>query len=129
DATSARNFYLQGAGNGIVSGAISDNAANANGKINLFKAGAGTWTLMAPNTYTGTTTINGGVLRLGQLSAATVASSAVANYSFDSVSGSTVVNGGTGGTAMNGTLANGATIVSGGRFGNAVSLANGASVN
>ena len=30
---------------------------------------------------------------------------------------------------MNGTLANGATVVAGGRFGNAVSLANGASVN
>jgi autotransporter-associated beta strand protein len=129
NATTARNLYLQGAASGIVSGVISDNASNAGGKINLIKAGAGTWTLMAANTYTGTTTISGGVLRLGQLSSTTVASSAVANYSFDNVSGSTVVNGGTGGAAMNGTLANGATIVSGGRFGNAVSVANGGSVN
>jgi autotransporter-associated beta strand protein len=129
DATTARNLYLQGAGNGIVSGVISDNVSNAGGKINLFKAGAGAWTIMAPNTYTGTTTINGGVLRLGQLSATTIANSAIANYSFDNVSGSTVVNSGTGGAAMNGTLTNGATVVSGGRFGNAVSLANGASVN
>ena len=108
---------------------ISDNGSNSSGKMNLIKAGTGTWTLMGANTYTGTTTVSGGVLRLGQLSSTTVASSAVANYSFDNVSGSTVVNGGAGGPAMNGTLAGGATIVSGGRFGNAVSLANGASVN
>jgi hypothetical protein len=53
----------------------------------------------------------------------------VASYTFDSVGGSTVVNGGTGGAAMNGTLAGGAAIVAGGRSGNAVSLAGGASVN
>src|SRR5207248_106811 len=109
NATSARNLYLQGAGNGIASGVISDNAVNAGGKINLWKEGAGTWTILAPNTYTGTTTINGGVLRLSQLSATAIANSAIASYSFDNVSGSTVVNGGTGGAPMNGTLANGAT--------------------
>jgi autotransporter-associated beta strand protein len=129
NATTARNLYLQAAGNGIVSGVISDNAANAGGKINLFKEGAGTWTLTAANTYSGATTISGGVLRLDQLSATAIANSAIASYSFDNISASSVINGGTGGSTMNGTLANGAAIVAGGRFGNAVSLASGASVN
>jgi autotransporter-associated beta strand protein len=124
NATTARNLYLQGAGNGVVNGAISDNASNASGKINLIKEGGGTWTLTAANTYTGATTISAGVLRLGQQSA-----TAVANYSFDNVSGSTVVNDGTGGAGMNGALANGASVVPGGQSGNAVTLSNGASVN
>ncbi|HEY7089193.1 MAG TPA: glycosyl hydrolase [Tepidisphaeraceae bacterium] len=129
NATTARNLYLQGAGNGIVGGVISDNASSSGGKINLIKEGGGVWTLMAPNAYTGATTISGGVLRLGQLSASSVTSSAIANYSFDNVSGSTVVNEGTGGASMNGSLAHGATIVGGGRFGNAASLSGGASVD
>ena len=75
------------------------------------------------NTYGGDTNINAGTLRLAP-------ASAVASYTFDIFAGSTVVaNGGTGGAAMNGTLAGGATIVAGGRFGNAVSLTGGASVD
>ena len=57
------------------------------------------------------------------------APAAVAAYSFDNVTGTTVANAGTGGSALNATLANGATLVSTGHVGNAVSLANGASVD
>ncbi len=129
NATSSRNFYLQGAGNGTISGVISDNPSNAAGQINLYKQGTGTWTLTGANTYTGNTTISAGTLRLDQTTSASVIASAVANYTFDSTGGITVLNSGTGGTAMNGVLANGATIVSGGRFGNALSLTSGASLN
>src|SRR5204862_152707 len=60
DATSARNLYLQGTGNGVVYGAISNNPGNVNGTINLSKQGAGTWTLGGANTYSGTTTVSAG---------------------------------------------------------------------
>ncbi len=123
NATSSRNFYLQGTGNGVVSGVIADNSANAAGNINLFKQGTGTWTLEGANTYTGTTTISAGTLQLSQVSSTTVTAGAIANYTFDNVSGTTVVNSGTGGAGMNGTLVNSASIVSGGRFGNALSVA------
>jgi autotransporter-associated beta strand protein len=129
NTTSSRNFYLQGTGNGVVSGVIADNAASSVGNINLFKQGPGTWTLTAANTYTGTTTINAGTLQLAQVSSTTVMNAAIANYTFDNVSGSIVANSGIGGTSMNGTLTGGATVVAGGRFGNALSVANGAYLN
>jgi autotransporter-associated beta strand protein len=116
----SRVFTLQGAGDGSVAGVIQNGSATA---LSIVKSGAGTWTLTSPNTYTGITTISSGTLRLAPGPAP------VARYTFDNVSGSTAVNDGNGGTAMNGTLANGATIVSGGKFGNAVSLSGGASVN
>jgi autotransporter-associated beta strand protein len=129
NATSSRNFYLQGTGNGVVSGVISDNASNSAGNINLFKQGAGTWTLTAANTYTGNTTINAGILQLAQVTSASVINTALASYTFDTVTGSVVANSGTGGTGLSGTLTAGATIVAGGRFGNALSVANGAYLN
>ncbi|MGD0382439.1 MAG: glycosyl hydrolase [Thermoguttaceae bacterium] len=90
NATSARNFYLQGAGNGVVGGVISDNASNSSGTINLYKQGAGTWTLTAPNTYGGTTTISQGTLRLNTVAAPSVAHRWSFNNSLvDSVGGST----------------------------------------
>src|ERR1019366_1946158 len=46
----------------------------------------------------------------------------VLHFSFDTVSGSTVINTGTGGSAMNGTLTGTATIVGGGKFGNCLSI-------
>ena len=92
------------------------------GSGSLVKTGSHTLTLAGGSDYTGSTTINAGTLRLSP-------ANPVANYTFDNVSGGVVVNGGTGGSGMNGTLANGASIVPGGRFGNAVSLAGGASVN
>lgn len=117
-ASGARTLTLQGAGNGVVNGAIQ----NGGGTVSIVKDGAGIWALTGSNTYTGTTTITNGTLRLAP-------NPAVASYTFDNVSGSTVINSGSGGTAMNGTLAGGATIVAGGRFGNAVSLSGGAYVN
>ena len=114
----SRTVILQGAGNGVISGPIQ----NGPGNLSIVKNGAGTWTVTGPAAYTGTTTINAGTLRVSP-------TQPIARYSFDNVSGSTVVNDGTGGAAMNGTLANGAAIVSGGRFGNAVSLSGSASVN
>ncbi len=95
----------------------------------LSKVGGGTLTLGGLSTYTGPTIVSAGTVMLNPAAgAAAVAIQPVASYSFDNVSGSTVINGGTGGSAMNGTLTGNATIVSGGRFGNAVSLSNGGSV-
>ncbi len=96
--------------------------ANIAGTGSLTKAGAYSLTLAGNASYTGNTTINAGTVRLAQVAP-------VASYTFDNVSGSTVINSGSGGAAMNGTLAGGAAIVSGGQSGNAVSLANGASVD
>ncbi|HUO10842.1 MAG TPA: LamG-like jellyroll fold domain-containing protein [Phycisphaerae bacterium] len=96
----------------------------------LTKAGNGVLTLGAENTYTGPTVISAGTLALNPAAGATAtAIQPVADYSFDNISGSTVVNTGTGGSAMNGALTGGASVVSGGRFGNAVSLSAGAAVN
>jgi autotransporter-associated beta strand protein len=65
-ATGGRLVYLQGAGNGLVSGAIADNFSDPNGKINLIKQGAGTWTLSGFNTYTGNTVVGAGSLSITQ---------------------------------------------------------------
>ena len=97
-------------------------SANIAGTGTLTKAGNFALTLTGNNTYSGNTVISGGTLRLAPVSAA-------ASYTFDNISGTTVVNDGTGGIGMNGALANGATIVAGGHSGNAVSLSGGASVD
>ncbi len=65
-ATGARTATLQGAGDGLVSGAILNGSATP---LSLTKAGAGTWTLSglsatAANNYTGTTAINQGTLAI-----------------------------------------------------------------
>ena len=97
-------------------------SASIGGTGSLTKTGAYPLVLSGGSTYGGTTTINAGTLRLAP-------TSAVADYTFDNVIGGTAINAGTGGPGMNGTLANGATVVSDGRFGNAVRLPGGASVN
>ncbi len=102
NATTARNLYLQGAAGGIVNGPISDNAGNASGIINLWKEGAGTWTLSGTNTYTGTTTVNAGTLQLsGSSTIGNVANAATlevlrGNYTAGSISGagSTLIDAG-----------------------------------
>ena len=60
-ASSERAVKLGGADIGTVAGVIS-NGANT---VSLIKEGAGTWSLMSQNTYTGTTTVNDGVLECG----------------------------------------------------------------
>jgi autotransporter-associated beta strand protein len=60
-----KTFVLQGstAGTGELSGAIVDNLTGTN-LTNLRKDGSGTWTVSGTNTFTGSVTINGGVLRI-----------------------------------------------------------------
>src|SRR5439155_13069278 len=97
---------------------------NTSGRTALTQLGIGTTTLNAANTYGGATTISAGLVKLPSvsISASTVATPLL-YMSFDNVSGSTVVNDGSGGTAMNGILNGTASIVSGGRFGgNCLSL-------
>jgi autotransporter-associated beta strand protein len=65
-STTPRNLYLQGAGNGDVTGAIADNVGDPLGTINVWKEGTGTWTLSGFNTYTGTTGVFAGTLRVTQ---------------------------------------------------------------
>jgi autotransporter-associated beta strand protein len=62
-ATSNRNVYLQGAGNGEVSGGILDNGT---GIISVFKEGSGTWTLSGFNSNSGLTAVFGGTLSITQ---------------------------------------------------------------
>lgn len=52
------------AGGGIYEGIVADNSSGT-GTVALTKIGAGTATLTGANTYTGTTTINGGTLQVG----------------------------------------------------------------
>ena len=95
----------------------------------LTKSGSGTLTLGAASSYTGPTTITAGKILLTPSSgAAAAAISPIAAYSFDSVSGTTVNNTGSGGTAMNGALTGSASIAAGGKFGNALNLTSGGSL-
>ncbi len=74
DAT-PRYLFLQGAGTGVVNGIIGNGTGT--GKLYVNKSGGGTWTLNAANTYTGDTTVNGGVLALG--ASGTISSSPLIN--------------------------------------------------
>ncbi len=57
-----RNFNLQGAGDGVVSGRIEDGT----NVVAITKAGSGTWTLgSASNSYSGATTVSAGMLIVG----------------------------------------------------------------
>jgi fibronectin-binding autotransporter adhesin len=78
-APSGSQLVLQGAGSGSESGAIV-NGGSIN-VLSLVKTGSGTWSLSGANTYTGTTTINGGQLAI---------SGAIASSTALSISGGTV---------------------------------------
>lgn len=64
----AKTLTLQGAtaGTGEIAGAIVDSGGGATA---LTKSGSGTWILSGANTYTGTTTLSGGTLRLNHATA------------------------------------------------------------
>ena len=103
---------LTGGGAGTAaSGFTINTSANTSGGMTF--AGAGTTTLSGVNTYTGPTTVAGGTLKLNN---------PVLHLSFDNTNGSTVINDGTAGSTMNGTLTGTASIVSGGRRGNALQI-------
>jgi len=62
-----RYLYLQGDGNGQVTGVIS----NGTGPLDLIKNGAGTWTLTQDIAYTGNTTVLNGILQVTNFNPAT----------------------------------------------------------
>ncbi len=59
-ASGSRTFTLQGSGEGVVSGSITNGA----GTIGITKEGIGEWSLEGQNTYTGATSITSGTLRV-----------------------------------------------------------------
>ena len=61
NAAASSTVIFDGAGSGSVSGIISSNGAHV---LGVRKTGAGTWTLLAENTYTGTTEVLGGRLNI-----------------------------------------------------------------
>src|SRR5690606_14411932 len=58
-----RQLFLDGPGDGVINGVIA-NGSTAN--LPVTKNGTGTWRLNGAHTYTGATTVNEGVLSLGQ---------------------------------------------------------------
>lgn len=75
-ATSNRTFNFRGVGDALVSGIIKDGTNTAL----LAKSGTGDLILTGANTYTGATTVSGGILRIGNNgTTGTIASSNVAN--------------------------------------------------
>jgi autotransporter-associated beta strand protein len=108
-------------GSTLFSGKISD--ASAGNAVSFTKNGGGTEILAGANNYRGATTVSGGTLKLSP-----VADDSVLHLTFNnaatSANGTVITNTGSGGAALNGTLVTtgGASIATGGRFGNALSL-------
>lgn len=94
---SNRTLNLAGPGNGVINGVIANGTTAS---LPIVKTGTGTWTLNGAHTYTGTTTINEGVLSLGQAAlsdsaAVTIATGAKLNLNFSGTDrvGSLTING------------------------------------
>ena len=103
--TGSSVFDVAGTTTLTASGAIS-------GSLGLTKTDSGTLAVGGTNIYTGATSIAAGTMRIigtGSVPAVPVGYSAY--YSFDNVSGGTVVNGGSAGAADNGVFTNGADLL------------------
>ncbi len=114
----ARTLTFQGSGNMNLLGAVTD----GNGTTRIVKNGSGTLFLNGSSTYSGGTTVNQGTLALQP-----APPTPILHLTFDNAvgggNGTFITNAGLGGPAMNGTMVgSGATIASGGRFGNALNL-------
>lgn len=111
----------------IADGGATLNTANGSATLNrsllqlgsstggLTKAGANTLTLTAPATYAGRTVVQGGTLKL-------MPPAPIIYYDFDttSISGTTLLNRGTGGAAYNGVIAGSPATGVGGKAGEAL---------
>jgi autotransporter-associated beta strand protein len=98
-ATGNRTFTLEGDGDGVVTGAVTNGSAT----VHLAKSGAGTWTLDGVNTHTGTTVVDEGTLVVkhstgsGQVAVApgaTLAAAGMVRGALVAAAGSTVRIGG-----------------------------------
>ena len=118
--TGSDTVTFQGAGAVNLSGPVN----NGNGTLGLTKAGTGTLTVSRVTTYTGPTTVSQGAMVLSLPPAHAPVLHLTFDNSAGSGNGSVITNTGTGGASMNGRIVStgGASIVSGGRFGNALSL-------
>ena len=118
---SPANLTISNLTSSVFSGKIGD--ASAASAINLIASGSGTTVLTGPNAYHGSTAVNGGTLKLSSVVDDSVLHLTF-NNSVGSGNGSVITNTGSGGATMNGTLVSsgGASIQSGGRFGNAFYL-------
>ncbi len=113
----ADTITFQGGGIVNLNGAV----ANGSGTMSVNKAGNGTLNFGSGSTYSGATTVSAGTLTLQ--SSATPVVHFTFNNAACSANGSIITNTGSSGAVMNGTIVgSGASIVSGGRFGNALSL-------
>ena len=106
-----KTLTLQGltSGTGEISGAIVDSTSSTA----LTKSGSGTWILSGANSYTGTTTVNGGMLTLAF---GAVASDIISPASALTLGGGTLQLAGTGNQTLNGlttTINTGSRIVLG----------------
>ena len=121
----ARNLVLTNSSNlGVALNVGASGNTNAfsgilSGSGSLVKNGSGTFTLTSSNTYTGGTIVNGGTVKLSR--------DPVLQFAFNNAAGSangaTITNFGAAGALLNGTIVgNGASVVSGGRYGNALSI-------
>jgi autotransporter-associated beta strand protein len=98
-----RNYNFTGAGDHLVTGPILNSTNTA--PIGLIKSGTGTLTLAGANTYTNTTTVNGGTLLVnGSIGAGAVTVAATARLGGNGVIKGAVT------VQLNGTLSPGASI-------------------
>jgi autotransporter-associated beta strand protein len=86
----ARILTFMGAGNILVSGTLN----NANGyAVNLVKTNSGTLTLSSANSYSGTTTVSGGTLRVNNALGSGTGSGAVTVAGGGTLSGNGIISG------------------------------------